>query len=81
MASDSSNVYRPWTQDRVRITVYEWRPSRDELFEWRALNAEYTAQPSGNVSVPPIGKVLAAGLTRLRLRPTRRVAAVAPAAG
>lgn len=66
-ANDSASPYRLWAQDRVRVTVYEWRPSKDEIFEWKPINAEYTVQPNGNVSVPLIGEVRAAGLTAAEL--------------
>ncbi len=63
LASGSDNTYRLSAQDKVRITVYEWRPSKDELFEWKGINGEYIVQPSGNVAIPLIGEVRAAGLS------------------
>ncbi|WP_072376828.1 polysaccharide biosynthesis/export family protein [Hyphomicrobium sp. NDB2Meth4] len=55
--------YNLGPQDKVRVMVFEWRPSRDEIFAWSALNAEYTVGPSGNLALPLIGDVPAAGVT------------------
>jgi polysaccharide export outer membrane protein/exopolysaccharide production protein ExoF len=49
------------SQDKVRLKVFEWRASRDEIFEWTAFNAEYTVGPAGKLSLPLVGDVLAAG--------------------
>jgi polysaccharide export outer membrane protein/exopolysaccharide production protein ExoF len=48
-------------QDRIRVLVFEWRASRDEFFEWTALNDEFTISADGNLSLPLIGEVRAAG--------------------
>ena len=48
-------------QDKVRVKVFEWRASRDEVFEWSALNAEYTVGAGGKLSLPLVGEVAAAG--------------------
>jgi polysaccharide export outer membrane protein/exopolysaccharide production protein ExoF len=45
----------------VRLKVFAWRPSRDEVFEWKALNDVYTVGASGQVSLPLIGDVPASG--------------------
>jgi polysaccharide export outer membrane protein/exopolysaccharide production protein ExoF len=63
-ASDSGNGpadYRLGAQDKVRIRVFEWRPAKDEVFEWSALNAEYTVGPSGKLSLPLVGELSAEG--------------------
>jgi protein involved in polysaccharide export with SLBB domain len=57
------NDYKLGALDKVRVRVFEWRPSRDEVFEWAALNAEYTIGGSGKLSLPLIGEILAAGLS------------------
>jgi len=49
-------------QDKVRVKVYAWRPSRDEVYEWKALNDVYTVGASGQISLPLIGEVDANGL-------------------
>ena len=62
-ASFTSDDYRLGALDKLRVKVFEWRASRDEVFEWAALNAEYTIGASGKLSLPLIGEVPAAGLT------------------
>ncbi len=57
----SSNDYTLGSQDKVRLKVFEWRASRDEIFEWTAFNAEYTVGQGGKISLPLVGDVVAAG--------------------
>jgi polysaccharide export outer membrane protein len=59
----SSKDYVLGPQDKLRIKVYEWRASRDTIFDWAALNDVYTIGPDGSVSLPLIGAIKAAGLT------------------
>lgn len=47
--------------DKIRLKVFAWRPSRDEVYEWKALNDVYTVGASGEVSLPLIGDVGAGG--------------------
>ena len=44
--------YKLGAQDKVSIKVYEWRPSRDEIYEWTAFKAEYIVSGSGYLSLP-----------------------------
>lgn len=62
-ASTAANEYRLGMQDRVRIRVFEWRPAKDEVFEWAALNVEYTVGAAGRISMPLIGEIAASGIT------------------
>lgn len=55
--------YRLGIRDRVRVQVFEWRPSRDEIYSWNALNQIYTVDPSGRIAMPLVGVVPAAGYT------------------
>lgn len=57
------NEYALGLLDKVRVKVFEWRASRDELFEWSALNAEYAIGPEGKVSLPLVGELSAVGKT------------------
>lgn len=57
-------------QDKVRVKVVEWRASLDEVFEWVALNNEYTIGKSGRVSLPLVGEIPAAGLSTSDLAKT-----------
>lgn len=59
--------YRLNIRDRVRIQVLEWRPSRDEVYSWTALNQIYTVDPSGKISMPLVGSVAAVGYTTSEL--------------
>ncbi|TNC10243.1 sugar ABC transporter substrate-binding protein [Methylobacterium terricola] len=53
--------------DRIRLRVFEWRASRDEIFAWTALNDEFTIGADGTLSLPIVGDIPVAGL------PTREV--------
>src|SRR6185312_7162526 len=59
--------YKLGAQDKVAIKVYEWRPSRDEIYEWTAFKAEYIVSGSGFLSLPLLGDVPASGLTTMEL--------------
>ena len=54
-------------QDKIRLKVYEWRPSRDDAFEWKALNDTFTVGPDGTIALPFAGTVKASGLTPEKL--------------
>jgi protein involved in polysaccharide export with SLBB domain len=56
-----NNDYTLGSQDKIRLKVFEWRASRDEIFEWTAFNAEYTVGAGGKISLPLVGDMLAAG--------------------
>ena len=60
--------YRLGPQDQVRVKVYEWRPSRDEVFEWTAFKADYVVSGSGSLSLPLLGDVPANGMTTAELQ-------------
>jgi protein involved in polysaccharide export with SLBB domain len=59
--------YRLNVRDRIRVQVLEWRPSRDEVYSWTALNQVYTVDPSGRVSMPLVGSISAVGFTTTEL--------------
>ncbi|WP_423414333.1 polysaccharide biosynthesis/export family protein [Hyphomicrobium sp. B1] len=63
VASNPMADYRLGVRDRVRVQVFEWRPSRDEVYSWNALNQVYTVDPAGKISMPLVGVVNAAGYT------------------
>lgn len=64
------NDYRLGPRDKVRIQVFEWRPARDEIFAWEALNSEYSVGVSGRLALPLIGQVPAEGKTTQELAGT-----------
>jgi protein involved in polysaccharide export with SLBB domain len=62
-----SGDYTLGSQDKIRLKVFEWRASRDEIFEWAAFNAEYTVGAGGKISLPLVGDMLAAGKSSTEL--------------
>lgn len=50
-------------QDKIRLKIYEWRASRDVIFEWTALNDEFTVGAGGMLALPFVGSIKASGLT------------------
>jgi len=48
-------------QDTVRLKIYEWRASLDEIFEWTALNDQFTVGADGSLSLPFVGEFRAEG--------------------
>ncbi|PDT83704.1 polysaccharide biosynthesis/export family protein [Sinorhizobium sp. BJ1] len=62
-AAVANDEYILGPQDKVRIKIYEWRASRDLIFEWVGLNDEFTVSAGGALSLPFAGEVRAAGLT------------------
>jgi protein involved in polysaccharide export with SLBB domain len=63
----AQSKYQLGPQDKVSIKVYEWRPSRDEIYEWTAFKAEYTVNPSGYLSLPLLGDVAVNGMSTTEL--------------
>lgn len=58
-----ADEYRLAPQDKIRIKAFEWRPSRDEIYEWESLNDEYSVGPGGTVMLPLVGQLQADGAT------------------
>jgi protein involved in polysaccharide export with SLBB domain len=48
-------------QDKVRLKVYEWRASRDVIFEWTALNDSFIVGADGTLFLPFVGQIRAQG--------------------
>ncbi|WP_312037263.1 polysaccharide biosynthesis/export family protein [Mesorhizobium caraganae] len=48
-------------QDKVRLKVYEWRASRDVIFEWTALNDDFVVGADGTLFLPFVGQIHAQG--------------------
>jgi polysaccharide export outer membrane protein len=59
LASAADYVLGP--QDKLRIRVFEWRPVTGSAFEWAPLNGEFEISAAGNLSLPIIGMIAAAG--------------------
>lgn len=49
-------------EDQLRLKIYEWRASRDTIFEWTALNDVFTIGADGILSLPFAGRIPAEGL-------------------
>lgn len=61
--SMATEEYLLGPQDKVRIKIYEWRASRDQIFQWTGLNDDFTISAGGSLSLPFAGEIRAAGLT------------------
>ncbi|MER9793227.1 polysaccharide biosynthesis/export family protein [Mesorhizobium sp. M0213] len=48
-------------QDKVRLKIYEWRASRDVIFEWTALNDDFVVGADGTLFLPFAGQIRAQG--------------------
>jgi polysaccharide export outer membrane protein/exopolysaccharide production protein ExoF len=59
--------YRLGPLDKLRLKIYEWRASRDTVFEWTALNDEYIVGSDGNIALPFVGSMQAAGMNATEL--------------
>jgi protein involved in polysaccharide export with SLBB domain len=59
----SAGEYLLGPQDKVRLKIYEWRASKDSVFEWTALNDQFTVGADGTLSLPFVGEIDAAGST------------------
>jgi polysaccharide export outer membrane protein/exopolysaccharide production protein ExoF len=57
----SAAEYLLGPQDKVRLKVYEWRASRDVIFEWTALNDSFTVGADGTLFLPFVGQIRAEG--------------------
>jgi protein involved in polysaccharide export with SLBB domain len=55
--------YRLDALDKFRLKAFEWRPTLDQVFEWKALNDDYTIGSTGKVSLPLVGELKVRGLT------------------
>ncbi|MFL6119208.1 MAG: hypothetical protein ACJ73U_06285, partial [Actinophytocola sp.] len=44
--------YKLGPEDRVRVSVHEWRSARAEPYEWTALKGEFTVNATGLLSLP-----------------------------
>nr|WP_235911939.1 polysaccharide biosynthesis/export family protein [Mesorhizobium xinjiangense] len=62
-ASGFAGEYLLGAQDKVRLKIYEWRASKDVIFEWGALNDEFAIAADGTLSLPFAGEIRAAGVT------------------
>ena len=58
-ASAAEAPYLLGPQDKLKIRVYDWRTGSGDTHEWTAVTGEFVVGPSGHVSLPFVGEVLA----------------------
>jgi len=61
LASAGGTDYRLGPQDKIRVKTYEWREVNGEFNDWPALSGDYTVTERGQIVMPVIGEVPAAG--------------------
>ena len=54
-------------EDKLKIKVYEWRAATGEAHEWEAVTGEFAVAASGELPLPLIGEIKAAGRTTSEL--------------
>jgi len=69
-ASAAGLQYKLGPQDKLRIKIGEWRASRAEVYDWKALTGEFVVGPSGDVFLPLLGEIRAEGVTPAELANT-----------
>jgi protein involved in polysaccharide export with SLBB domain len=63
----NTTAYHLGSFDQLRLKVVGWRASQAEIFEWNAINGEYTVDAGGKISVPLIGPIQASNATTSEL--------------
>ncbi|MQB41503.1 polysaccharide biosynthesis/export family protein [Rhizobium sp. ICMP 5592] len=63
ISSARADDYVLGPQDKLKIRVFEWRPMAGSAVEWAPLTGEFVVSTAGNLSMPIIGTVPAAGMT------------------
>ena len=64
---DETYKYLLGPEDKLKISVHEWRPSRAKVHTWEALTGEFVIGPDGYLALPLIGHTRAAGLSPAEL--------------
>ena len=55
--------YQLGAMDKLRIRVVEWQTAEGAVRDWSSISGDYMVGPSGNISLPFIGEMPAAGKT------------------
>lgn len=66
-AAQDAETYRLGPADRVLIRVVVWDPEAGAFEQWDAIGGEYGVGPDGELMLPLVGPVTAAGLTAAEL--------------
>ncbi|HVW93058.1 MAG TPA: polysaccharide biosynthesis/export family protein [Devosia sp.] len=53
--------------DRLNVKIVEWQPSNASLKDWSTVNGDYTVTAAGNVELPFLGPIKAAGRSAAQL--------------
>lgn len=62
-AKVKEGTYRLGVMDKLKIRVAEWQPADGSIRDWDAVSGDYTVGPAGDLSLPFIGDLEAAGKT------------------
>jgi exopolysaccharide production protein ExoF len=62
--------YQLGVMDKLRIRVVEWQTAEGTFRDWAAVSGDYTIGPSGNLSLPFVGEMPAAGKTTAEIAET-----------
>jgi len=65
-----AQAYLLGPKDRLNIKVFEVRTSTGEIFNWEPLTGEFLVGPEGDIAMPLLGRILAAGRTADQLSQT-----------
>ena len=49
--------------DKLRVRISEWKAAEATAVDWSSVSGEYTVGPSGEISLPFVGPLTAAGMT------------------
>ena len=55
--------YQLGSMDKLHIRVVEWQTAEGAVRDWSSISGDYIVGPSGNISLPFIGEMPAAGKT------------------
>nr|WP_187299644.1 polysaccharide biosynthesis/export family protein [Methylobacterium sp. B34] len=58
-----ASEYKLGAEDKIRVNVVEWRPSKGDTYTWAPLNEEFTVGPDGILSLPLVGDLNVMSLT------------------
>jgi len=59
----AENGYKLGVMDKVRVRVAEYQPADGSIKNWDVVAGDYTVGPSGEISLPFLGNLPAAGKT------------------
>jgi protein involved in polysaccharide export with SLBB domain len=63
MADSTAEQYRIGISDKLRVRVFEWQSSTGDSRDLSAVGGDFTVSETGQLTLPLVGEVAAAGLT------------------